>query len=108
MKRTAFSTDEIDRARRLLELSERASIKDIKAAYRNMCKRWHPDTVSDDSEGTERMKEVNGAYRLLMEFCENYPCSFLPSKVESFDPEKWWYQRFGEHIRQPVEEEDDH
>ena len=70
-----------------------------------MCKKWHPDTVSEKSEGLEKIKELNGAYRLLIDFCENYPCSFLPEKIESFDPEKWWYQRFGENIRQPTEGE---
>jgi preprotein translocase subunit Sec63 len=107
MKRTAFNAIEIERARRLLGLREQASIQEIKAAYRGMCKRWHPDALSEDPRDSKKIKEINAAYRLLLDYCENYPFSFLPEVVESFDPEKWWYQRFGENIRAEREEEED-
>jgi hypothetical protein len=107
MGRTTFQVDEIDQARRLLGLGERASIEEIKIAYRQMCKRWHPDSLRDNLGSSTKMREINAAYRLLLDYCENYRCSFLPDKVESLDPEKWWYQRFGENIRSPVEEDKD-
>ena len=106
MNRATFSATEIDRARRALGLGERASIEEIKAAYRCMCKKWHPDAASDDPTSSKKIKEINAAYRLLLDYCEKYPFSFLPEKVESFDPEKWWYQRFGENIRTQTEEEE--
>jgi preprotein translocase subunit Sec63 len=106
MRPTTFSATEIDRARRVLGLGERASLADIKSAYRRMCKKWHPDAASNDSTAPKKIKEINAAYRLLLDYCERYPFSFLPETVESFDPEKWWYQRFGENIRAPDEEED--
>ncbi|UCG14145.1 MAG: J domain-containing protein [Deltaproteobacteria bacterium] len=105
MKRTTFQPAEIDRARQLLGLGEQASIGEIKTAYRIMCKRWHPDTVGDSQSGQERIKKINDAYRLLLEYCESYPCSFAPETVESFDAEKWWYNRFGENVRARPEEE---
>ncbi len=106
MRPTTFSATEIDRARRVLGLGERASLADIKLAYRRMCKKWHPDAVRNDPNAPKKIKEINAAYRLLLDYCERYPFSFLPETVESFDPEKWWYQRFGENIRAPNEEED--
>ena len=108
MKRATSSAAEIDRARRVLGLGERASLEEIKSAYRRMCKKWHPDALSDGPTRSKKIQEINAAYRLLLDYCEKYPFSFLPESVESFDPEQWWYERFGENIRaQPEEEEDD-
>lgn len=101
MKQTTFCAAEIDQARRLLGLGERASIAEIKTAYRHMCKQWHPDTLKDDETANRRMKDINAAYHLLLAYCETYRFSFSPEEVESFDPERWWYQRFGENIYTP-------
>jgi DnaJ-class molecular chaperone len=98
MKRTPFSASEIDQARRLLGLGERASIGEIKTAYRQMCKQWHPDVLGDEETANRRMKDINAAYRLLLDYCETYRFSFSAEEVESFDPERWWYQRFGDNI----------
>ena len=105
MKRTTFVAAEIDQARRLLGLGERASKAEIKAAYRHMCKQCHPDVVKDKTSGTRRMKDINSAYRLLLEYCESYRFSFSREAVESFDPEKWWSRRFGDNIYSPFDEE---
>jgi hypothetical protein len=102
MKRTVFRAAEIDQARRLLGLGELASIVEIKTAYRHMCKQHHPDTVHDAGGS---MQEINGAYQLLLNYCEAYRFSFAPDDIESFDPEKWWYDRFGENIRGPAEDD---
>lgn len=98
MKQTPFSAAEIDQARRLLGLGELASIAEIKTAYRQMCKKWHPDVVEDEATATRRMKDINAAYQLLLKYCETYRFSFSPEEVESFDPDRWWYQRFGDNI----------
>jgi len=98
MKPTTFLAAEIDQARRLLGLGERASMAEIKIAYRHMCKQWHPDVLTDKTTATRRMKDINAAYRLLVEYCESYRFSFSPEEVESFDPEKWWSKRFGDNI----------
>ena len=105
IKRTAFVAGEIDQARRLLGLGERASMAEIKIAYRHMCKQWHPDVVTDKTTGTRKMKDINAAYRLLVEYCESYRFSFSPEEIESFDPEKWWSQRFGDNIYSSSSEE---
>ena len=106
MKRTTFDAAEIDQARKLLGLGERASMGEIKAAYRLRCKQCHPDVVKDKKTGTRSMKDLNAAYRLLLEYCESYRFSFSPEEVESFDPEKWWSRRFGDNLYSPFDEED--
>ncbi len=106
-KPTSFSAAEIERARQVLGLGEQASLQEIRSAYRRMSKKWHPDAIGDSLTGSMKIKEVNAAYRLLLDYCEKYPFSFCPEEVESFDPEKWWYERFAENIRTPDEEEED-
>ena len=98
MKQAPFSASEIDQARKLLGLGERASIGEIKTAYRQMCKQWHPDVLADEETANVKMKDINAAYRLLLDYCEAYRFSFSAEEVESFDPERWWYQRFGDNI----------
>lgn len=106
MKRTTFLAAEIDQARRLLGLGELASIAEIKTAYRHMCKQWHPDALKDGATGSRKIKDINAAYRLLLDYCETYRFSFSPEEVESFDPERWWYRRFGDNVYPPSDEED--
>jgi len=55
---TAFK--EIDKARKLLGLRDRATLKKIKQAYRNMAFRYHPDRkgqVRDEED--DMMKQLN-------------------------------------------------
>ena len=47
----------------ILEVSQNASSETIHAAYKALCKKYHPDVSSLDSD--ERMKEVNHAYEIL-------------------------------------------
>ena len=106
MKRTTFLAAEIDQARRLLGLGELASIAEIKTAYRHLCKQWHPDALADDAPGSGKIKDINAAYRLLLDYCETYRFSFSPEEVESFDPERWWSRRFGDSLYPQSDEED--
>ena len=98
MKKTTFLATEIDQARRLLGLGELASIAEIKTAYRQMCKKWHPDVLQGKATAKLKMNDINAAYKLLLSYCETYRFSFSPEEVESFDPDRWWYQRFGDDI----------
>lgn len=48
-----------------LGVSENASKDEIKKAYRNLAKQYHPDTNSSNKELEEKFKEVNSAYEIL-------------------------------------------
>ena len=45
--------------------TSRVSIEEIKVAYRNAAKKYHPDVNIGDSLAEERIKDINEAYRIL-------------------------------------------
>lgn len=49
---------------RILEIERSASGAEIKAAYRRLSRRFHPD-VTDDPEGESKFKAMAEAYRML-------------------------------------------
>ncbi len=50
----------------ILEINETASTEVIKAAYRALVKKYHPDNYELENEDiTERMAELNEAYAVL-------------------------------------------
>jgi molecular chaperone DnaJ len=50
---------------KLLGVSESASAAEIKKAYRELAKRFHPDRNSGDKAKEQRFKEINAAYDVL-------------------------------------------
>ena len=51
---------------KILELSENANQDDIKKAYQNLAKKYHPDKNKDNKEeATEKFKEILNAYYIL-------------------------------------------
>lgn len=47
-----------------LGVSENASASEIKKAYRNLAKKYHPD-MNKTPEAEEKFKEINAAYEVL-------------------------------------------
>lgn len=62
-----FEFEEIDRSRRLLELRERATLQEVKDAYRKLVHQCHPDKVGERAVRT--FEAVTEASRLLGEYC---------------------------------------
>jgi hypothetical protein len=86
----------IDVARQLLNLGDRATLGEIKRAYRKMCKRHHPDAVGEESaDDAAIIRELTRGYDLLMRYCEQFRVPLVPSDGDSMDPEDWWMDRFG-------------
>src|SRR6476646_7695240 len=49
----------------VLGVSKSASQDEIKKAYRDLARKWHPDRNPDDSKAEERFKEIQQAYDAL-------------------------------------------
>ncbi|MEM7023545.1 MAG: J domain-containing protein [Pseudomonadota bacterium] len=60
---------------RVLNVSRRAGQAAIKAAYRELAKRWHPDRNPGNTQAEQRFKQVTQAYELLRD----------PAKRAQFD-----------------------
>ncbi|RMG59703.1 MAG: molecular chaperone DnaJ [Deltaproteobacteria bacterium] len=50
---------------KILGVSESASKEEIKKAFRNLAKKYHPDVNPGDREAENRFKEINEAYEVL-------------------------------------------
>lgn len=59
----------------ILNVNKDATQDEIKKAYRNLAKKYHPDLNPNDSEAEQKFKEVNGAYEILSD----------PEKRERYD-----------------------
>src|SRR3954464_5754261 len=49
----------------VLGVSKDASQDEIKKAYRELARKWHPDRNPDDAQAEERFKEIQQAYDVL-------------------------------------------
>ena len=49
----------------ILGVTKESTDKDIKKAYRNLSKKYHPDVNPDNSEAEEKFKEIADAYSVL-------------------------------------------
>ncbi|MBW1741557.1 MAG: J domain-containing protein [Deltaproteobacteria bacterium] len=88
---------EITEARKLLGLPERATMEEIKANYRNLIREWHPDRCKETKqECTEMTAKIVAAYRLIIDYCNNYKFSFSKEEIRHYlSEEEWWLERFG-------------
>lgn len=59
----------------LLGVDRSATVEDVKAAFKKLAAKHHPDKNPDDPEASQRFKEINAAYQLLSD----------PKKREMFD-----------------------
>ena len=90
--------EKIVAARDLLGLEEKATLTEIKAAYRRMSKRHHPDLAKANREtgkAAVAMHEITAAYQVLLAYCRNYRFPLVMQK-ETLDAEDWWMDRFGQ------------
>jgi len=89
---------EIKAAAELLGLGEKASLAEIKKAYRRLSKKNHPDMrkSSRQQAGKIPMHELTGAYQTLLKYCAEYRFPFIPGDDAQLDGEDWWFERFGQ------------
>jgi hypothetical protein len=64
----------IEKCRQILSVSTRAPLREIKEAYLDLAKVWHPDRFAGNSrlekKATEKLAEINRAYEILLAFYE--------------------------------------
>jgi tetratricopeptide (TPR) repeat protein len=60
------STTNLDRCYQLLGICRGASIDELKAAYRSLARKWHPDLNPGDRDAHQRFITLNEAYQILL------------------------------------------
>jgi len=88
---------QITAARKVLDIPEQATIREIKDRYRHLVRQWHPDSCAKEKELCQEMTtRINVAYETLMAYCEQYKYSFSKEEVHKYLPsDEWWMERFG-------------
>ena len=85
----------LEQALEALGLPRRASRKEIRAAYRRLARRWHPDRAPAREEDAhrQRMQQINAAYQVVLKFIEDYVYD-LVTDAPGDDYQEWWTSRF--------------
>jgi DnaJ-class molecular chaperone len=85
---------EFQKALRVLGLGERATLKEIKSRHRALIKCHHPDT--GNTEDPEIIRDVNAAYRVLMDYVSEYHYSFVENEFYEQNPEERIWMQFAD------------
>jgi DnaJ-class molecular chaperone len=88
----------ITEARKLLELPERATMKEIKFNYRSLLAQWHPDRCRENKERCNEMtRKIIAAYKTIITYCDQYKYSFSKEEIRNYLPaDEWWFEHFGD------------
>jgi DnaJ-class molecular chaperone len=89
----------IEHAAKVLGLSDRATLAEIKRAYHRLSKLHHPD--SGGKKNGEQMYRITAAYETLTHYCDAYRYPLRrenagDDELDIYDPEDWWQARFGQ------------
>ena len=109
----------------LLGLGEKATLAEIKKAYRRLSKKHHPDVQkhhpdvqkhhpdvqkhhpdvqkhhSDVQNNSKQkiekveMHSLTEAYQILLHYCTQYCFPLIPGDNEQPEGDDWWFERFG-------------
>ena len=82
-----ISSEEVYKAAKILKLGELMTMEEIKKKYRQLIKRWHPDSCPDDPEKCQqKTEEITGAYKIIILYCSNYCYSFKRGDIANHLP----------------------
>ena len=85
---------DLQEALAVLGLGGRSSLREIKARHRELVKRYHPD--SGNADDPEIIRNVNAAYRILLDYVAEYRFSFAEEEFYEQNPEEYLRRQFME------------
>jgi len=92
---------ELKNAKKTLGLPVKASLTEIRKAYHELAQKYHPDKLIDGNKDdlNRKMKEINEAYDILIDYCNNYKFSFdrkvFRKQFPSPYDEEWIFKHSG-------------
>ena len=76
---------EIDEARKVLELPELATMQEIKTNYRRLIRKWHPDKCSEKKDlCMEMTRKLIAAHEIILAYCKHYRFSFADEEIGKY------------------------
>ncbi|MBP7652928.1 J domain-containing protein [Candidatus Dependentiae bacterium] len=80
-----------------LELELPVSYTDVKAHYKKLIKKWHPDKCRESDEiCKQKTIEIIDAQKILIDYIENYKFKFDEKEIsETESVDDWWFKKFG-------------
>ncbi len=86
---------DIVRALEVFGLSDRVTLREIKARHRELVRRHHPDSAGEGDDA-EQIRLVNTAYGILREYAENYHFSFAEEEFYEQNPDERLRMQFAD------------
>jgi curved DNA-binding protein CbpA len=83
---------ELEKALAVFNIPRRATMRQIKQRHRELVKLAHPDLPGGGD--SERIRQINEAYRCLLDYCENYRFSFAEDEFLEQNPEERLRRQF--------------
>lgn len=72
-------------------LSDRVTLKEIKTRHRELVRKYHPDSGGEDPE---KIRLINAAYKLLLDYAGNYRFSFSEEEFYEQNPDERLRRQF--------------
>jgi len=89
--------EDINEAQILLGLGRTATLKEIKRAYHRLAHIYHPDKQDSTSQkDIEKMKKLNWAYKVLIDYYNEYKYSFDEEDIARTYPYEEYMRKWGE------------
>ena len=83
------------RALEIFGLSDRLTLREIKARHRELVRQHHPDSAGEGSDAGQ-IRLVNAAYGILREYVENYRFSFAEEEFYEQNPDERLRMQFAD------------
>ena len=84
--------EELEHARNLLGLGNRATIREIRTRHRHLVKQHHPDSGSAPDQ--EFIREINRAYQIITAYLAEYRISFTEQEFYEQCPDEFIRRQF--------------
>lgn len=91
--------DELEWAKRILDISIPMSLKQIERNYKKLAKEIHPDVSGANPEAVKRTAELNRAIAIVREYCKNYQFDFSEEQFYFQNPEERIQKMFWKDVK---------
>ena len=88
--------EDLEKAKTIFGLTDTITLVRLKKLYRKLIKKVHSDIqISSTPESEKTARDLNWAYKILLEFCENSEIPLNSDKLPLKDYQAWWKQQYG-------------